>query len=89
MKPASETRATILLVSPTRALLDLPGRRILTAIPLFDDNWNSRMVFGIRRLWRHCFALLCRFHTEAWHVQFYDHAVMHKAIGCYASCQCA
>ena len=75
----------MLLVSPTRALFDLSGRRIRTEIPLFDDNWNSRMILGIRYLWRRCFALPCRFHTEARHVQFDDHAVMHKAIDCSAS----
>ena len=27
-----------------------------------------------------CLALLCRFHTEARHVEFDDHAVMHEAV---------
>ena len=38
------------------------------------------MVLETRLLWSLCIGLLCRFHTEARHVQFDDHAVMHEAV---------
>ena len=43
------------------------------------------MELGVRLLRGLGFGLLCRFHSEAWHVQFDDHTVMDQSID---SCCC-